>query len=178
MRRIKLFFTLFLIFAAFMVSGQSILKENHKSFRMGLALQGSIPTGNFAEFYSMGIGGALLFEGQLTNFFSVTAELGYSSYTGKEVEMPEGLVTMENMIVPSVLVGAKFQSGIFYGDIRAGYFMGDMEEIGLVPSIGVQYKNWDFNLGMKALNQYYYGFLRIGYYFLNTRKTDPFCESL
>ena len=122
---------------------------------LGPAVELSLPIGNFSDFANFGFGGVARFEYGLDNNLALTANAGYLTWGGKDVE---GFSDYTNSAIP-IIVGVKygFSQGLFvsgelglynynisytlqdpYGLGYGGEYSGSSTEFMFAPGIGYQ----------------------------------------
>lgn len=85
----------------------SAQEKRDKPILISVGVEGSLPIGDFGDFYSFGIGGSLQGEYKAARELGITLNAGYLNYTGKTVA---GTKIPSSGLVP-VLAGAKYYLG-------------------------------------------------------------------
>ncbi len=137
---------LFLLLVVFTLvfAGSSLAQE----MSLGIGAEAGIPTGDFGNVTTFGIGGLATFQYNVNTDFALTLKSGYLSFTGKEVTGG----TYPNWGAIPILAGGKYYftpgDTRVYGSVDAGMYMFSVNSVNesdfsVVPQLGVQFKAGD-----------------------------------
>ena len=91
-----------------------------KGFRIGLGLEGALPTGNFAQYYSVGGGLSARFEIRPTHKVAVNATVGALIFSPKKIDVNAAGDIKPVVNIP-IKIGVKYIFiGHLYGMLEAG----------------------------------------------------------
>lgn len=130
-----------------------------QSSRLSLGVELAFPSGDWADFIGMGVGGTLGFEMPLGDKLGLMAQAGYLRFGGKEYEPAPGVtIESDGSGVAPIQVGAKF----YFSDNQEGAYLGLLTGLHMVASTttntaGEEVTETDSNFGVAPLFGYILG---------------------
>ena len=131
----------------------------------GLSIAALAPTGDFAESHTAGLGVYGNFEYQFAEKAAFTAELGHAQWAAEDEEGND--VVNEDIRTFSAVVGLNYRFlGPLYVEGRTGYYFSDLNEVVLIPALGVRLGKFDLNMGANVLDPHPFLVVRVGFFWL------------
>lgn len=128
--------------------------------KLGLGVDFAFPMGKFGDLLDYGVGGTLLYQHPVTKNLSITGNVGYLKFTGKEVL--KGIRYKEGFV--PIKAGARyFFAENFYGTAEAGITISTADGNGTgtsfvyVPGLGLEFPvsdNGSVDLGVRYESWY------------------------
>ncbi|HVX27781.1 MAG TPA: outer membrane beta-barrel protein [Parafilimonas sp.] len=147
--------TLLFSFALFIIAAKAQDDKSTKDFHFAAGIDLALPTGDFNDTHSFGLGVQLQPEYNLSSLFSVYGSIGYTSFFGKKFDGVKidnvGLIPILAGVrvypAPQFFAGAKFGLGILTGG-------GDSESaFDYQPQIGYNADQFQIALGYNGLSK-------------------------
>lgn len=135
--------------------------QQYRSTYFGGAISYAATTGNLNDVSDAGIGIHFLIDKEVTDILSVTGDIGWTNFFGKE-----GFKSQNGLFLEA---GSKAGIAFVYVETRAGYYFGDLKQFTFTPSLGFTFNSIDFNFGYQLAGNRKWFPLRIGYYFNGDR---------
>jgi len=137
-----------------------------KGWISGNSITYSAPAGNM-DSYNYGLGFYGNVDYIFNEHFAARLDLGWNEFTGPEHKYIDTGGNWHD-ITPTMSVweftaGARANAGIFYAEARGGYFTG-IHEWGIIPAVGLRYKNFDLQGSLTMANGYHWAGVRLAYY--------------
>jgi len=149
---------LFFLFALVIIVSKIQAQENKPAetgFRFAAGINVGLPTGDFGDSHSFGIGVEAQPEYLLSNKLSVYGSAGYTNFFGKKISG----FKIDNVGLIPILAGAKFYPAPkFFVGAKAGLGIltgsGDSESaFDYQPQVGYSAEKFEVNLGYNALTK-------------------------
>jgi hypothetical protein len=151
---------------------RAIKKHDQKQARQthwGAGITIGVPMDPLKNAYSTGFGLNLTVDKQMTKLLSITGDVGWTQYFGKEVNNVE----LDDASMFHILAGAKVRIPLVYLEGRTGYLFGDKDidaQWVFIPAVGLRAGPFDLNIGWQVLGDAKYMPIRITYIFGGRRK--------
>ena len=118
--------------------------------------------------YDFFIGGYTHFDFNFDKHWAYRLDIGWNDMTGDEIEYmgTDGKyhTNTPSMSMWEFTTGVRYRLSIFYIEGRAGYFTG-IHSWGLVPALGIKYRQFDLQANIILTKQTQWGGARIAYFF-------------
>lgn len=147
-------FTALAIFIGTNVKAQTVPKD---ALRLGVGVEGLLPTGNLHDISNVGIGGTARLQYGIANNLALTLTSGYYNYFGKEIGNTGVKYKSLGMVPVKAGIKAFFTDNLYFGaEVGAGFetkAFGDYQgnnvefkkntKLILAPGLGYASKSWD-----------------------------------
>lgn len=121
-----------------------------KKLSFSVGVEAALPIGDYADSYSIGIGGTVQGDYNVNDKFAITLNSGYITYSGKSIDLGSGFgsIKISSLGVIPVLAGAKYSfTENIYGSAQLGmsFLSGSGSGSGFTyaPGIGAKFSNFD-----------------------------------
>lgn len=129
-------------------------------FKSGNGLGLVNATGDFGDTHNVGIAVSFNAEFKLSKL-AVVGEFAWTTWSADDIF---GL-PLESADAYSLLAGLKYDLlGPLYLETRAGYYFKDLDEVAIIPAVGLRFNKFDFNAGANLKQPTQFLNLRVAYF--------------
>lgn len=115
-------------------------------WRLGIGVEGGLPTGNEHDFSNFELGGTARLQYGFTNNFAATLTSGYYNFFGKTIPGSNEKYSSLGMVPVKLGIKAFFAPNIYFGaEAGAGFETSGYKDTKLIlsPALGYANKSWD-----------------------------------
>jgi hypothetical protein len=166
------------------VSNQMFAQIQKGDYSIGAAASLIVPTGDFSSktvngvntTHGTGFGISAIGKYGLSDFLTIVGDFGWNatSQESKYVASPKKAAALKseasapdgNYNYFNFTAGLRANVSFLYGEVRAGYYTGDLGGFGFVPAIGAEFGKFDVQANYTFVNDLSSFGIRLGYYFM------------